>query len=41
MTSEVRFSEESGLGLNWKVTECAFDREKGVVRLQIGETVDL
>lgn len=27
-----------GLGLNWKVTECEFDRESGVVRLRIEET---
>jgi hypothetical protein len=33
----MRFPEVSGLGLNWKVAECALDRESGVVRLRIGE----
>jgi hypothetical protein len=26
------------LGLNWKVTECEFDRESGLVRLLVEET---
>jgi hypothetical protein len=30
-----------GLGLNWKVTECEFDRESGVVRLRIEENEHL
>ncbi len=41
MTSQMRFPEVSGLGLNWKVAECAFERESGVVLLRIGETEDL
>jgi hypothetical protein len=31
MVSEMRFFEVSGLGLNWKVAECALDRERRVV----------
>jgi hypothetical protein len=41
MTPEMRFPEVSGLGLNRKVAECAFDQESGVVRLLIGETEHL
>jgi hypothetical protein len=33
----MRFSEVSGLGLNRKVAECAFYRERGVVRLRSRE----
>ena len=41
MTPEKLFHELLGLGLNWKVTECEFDRESGVVRLRIEETEHL
>ncbi len=37
MTPERLFHGLLGLGLNWKVTECKFDRESGVVRLRIEE----
>jgi hypothetical protein len=38
MTWEKLFPQASGLGLNWKVAECAFDQESGVVRWRIEET---
>ncbi len=41
MTPEKLFHELLGLGLNWKVTECEFDRESGVVQLRIEETEHL
>jgi hypothetical protein len=41
MTSEMRFPEVSGPGLNWKAVECALDRESGVVRVRIGESEHL
>ncbi len=37
ITPEKLFHELLGLGLNWKVTECEFDRESRVVRLRIDE----
>jgi transposase len=41
MTPEKLFHELLGLGLNWRVEECEFDREQGVVRLKIAETEHL
>ena len=41
MTPEKLFHDLLGLGLNWKVTECEFDSESGVVRLRIEETEHL
>ena len=41
VTPEKLFHELLGLGLNWKVTECEFDSESGVVRLRIEETEHL
>lgn len=41
MTPEKLFHELLGLGLNWKVEECEFKREEGVVYLRIGETEHL
>ena len=38
MTPEKLFHELLGLGLNWKVEECEFNRVDGVVYLQISET---
>jgi hypothetical protein len=38
---EKLFHELLGLGLNWKVSGCGFDRESGVARLQIEETKTL
>ena len=35
MTPEKFFHELLGLGLNWKVDECEFKREEGVVLLAI------
>lgn len=40
MTPEKLFHELLGLGLNWEVTECEYERESGVVRLQIRETAE-
>jgi hypothetical protein len=37
MTPEKLSHELLGLGLNWKVTECEFDRESRAVRLRIDE----
>jgi hypothetical protein len=41
VTPEKLFHELLGLGLKWKVTECEFDSESGVVRLRIEETEHL
>jgi len=41
MTPEKLFHELLGLGLNWRVEECEFKRENGVVYLRIGETEHL
>jgi transposase len=41
MTPEKLFHELLGLGMNWVVKECDFDRESGVVRLRIEETSHL
>ena len=41
MTPEKLFHELLGLGLNWRVQECEFKREKGVVLLVICETEHL
>ena len=41
MTPEKLFHELLGLGLNWKVEECEFKREEGVVYLRIRETEHL
>jgi transposase len=41
MTPEKLFHELLGLGLNWKVEECEFRREDGVVSLRICETEHL
>ena len=41
MTPEKLFHELLGLGLNWKVEECEFRREDGVVYLRICETEHL
>ncbi|MEI8233645.1 MAG: hypothetical protein WCH57_03050, partial [Verrucomicrobiota bacterium] len=41
MTPEKLFHELLGLGLNWKVEECEFKREEGVVCLRIRETEHL
>jgi len=41
MTPEKLFHELLGLGLNWKVEECEFDRGEGIVRLKIAETEHL
>ncbi len=41
MTPEKLFHDLLGLGLNWMVTECEFDRESGVMRLRIEETEHL
>ena len=38
MTPEKLFHELLGLGLNWKVDECEFNRVDGVVYLQVSET---
>ena len=38
MTPEKLFHELLGLGLNWRVEECEFKREEGVVSLLLGET---
>ena len=38
MTSEKLFHELLGLGLNWEVRESRFDREQGIVILEIKET---
>src|SRR3954467_6242834 len=38
MTPEKLFHELLGLGLNWEVTECEYDRESSVVRLAVRET---
>lgn len=38
MTPEKLFHELLGLGINWIVTECEFDRISGVVRIRIEET---
>lgn len=41
MTPEKLFHELLGLGMNWEVSECEYDRESGVVRLAIRETAQL
>lgn len=41
MTPEKLFHELLGLGLNWKVEECEYRREEGVVLLRIVETEHL
>ena len=41
MTPEKLFHELLGLGLNWKVEECEYKREEGVVSLRIVETEHL
>jgi hypothetical protein len=41
MTWEKLFPQASGLGLSWKVAECAFDRESEVVRWRIEEAEPL
>ena len=41
MSPEKLFHELLGLGLNWKVEECEFKREEGVVCLRIRETEHL
>lgn len=38
MTPEKLFHELLGLGMNWNVTECEYDRGEGVVRLRVEET---
>lgn len=37
MTPEKLFHELLGLGMNWRVEECEFRREDGVVALRISE----
>lgn len=41
MTPEKLFQELLGLGLNWEVTESRFERESGIVFLEIRETSKL
>jgi transposase len=41
MTPEKLFHELLGLGMNWEVVECEYDRVEGVVRLAIRETEQL
>ncbi len=41
MTPEKLFHELLGLGLNWEVVESRFDRERGIVFLEIRETAQL
>jgi hypothetical protein len=41
MTPEKLLHELPGLGMNWEVKECEFDRKEGVVRLRIEESEDL
>jgi transposase len=41
MTPEKLFHELLGLGMNWEVTECVYDRDAGVVRLRVRETPQL
>lgn len=41
MTPEKLFHEMLGLGLNWEVKDCEFDRKEGVVRLRVAETKHL
>jgi transposase len=38
VTPEKLFHQLLGLGMNWEVTECEYDRAEGVVRLAIKET---
>ncbi|HEV7404419.1 MAG TPA: hypothetical protein VGO11_15875 [Chthoniobacteraceae bacterium] len=38
MTPEKLFHELLGLGMNWEVTECEYDRVANVVRLAVKET---
>lgn len=38
MTPEKLFHELLGLGMNWEVTECEYDRVGGVVKLAVKET---
>ena len=38
MTPEKLFHQPLGLGMNWEVTECIYDRDAGVVRLRVRET---
>jgi len=41
MTPERMFHELLGLGLNWEVQECRFERATGVVELELAETAQL
>ena len=41
MTPEKLFHELLGLGMSWEVRGCEFDRESGVVKLEIAETKQL
>jgi transposase len=41
MTPEKLFHQLLGLGLNWEVSECEYERSKGVVRLVVKETEEL
>ncbi len=41
MTPEKLFHELLGLGMNWEVTECVYDRDAGVVKLRVQETAHL
>jgi hypothetical protein len=41
MTPEKLFHELLGLGMSWGVKGCEFDRESGVVKLEIAETKQL
>ena len=41
MTPEKLFHELLGLGQNWRVEECEFDKREGVVKLKIAETEEL
>jgi hypothetical protein len=41
MTPEKLFHQLLGLGLNWEVTDCVYDRGAGGVRLRVRETQPL
>lgn len=40
VTPEKLFHELLGLGMNWEVVECEYDRKEGIVRLSIRETAE-
>ena len=41
MKTEKLFHDLLGLGMNWEVLECEFEKSEGIVRIRVGETQHL